>query len=77
MSCVVPDARPAVTMLQVVDGGSGYLSNGPYDLTFATPYFGAYKISVRFANASYTAVAHSGDHVSMFANGSVAIRPRQ
>jgi hypothetical protein len=74
---MTPNARADITLLQIVDSGSGYLSNGPYDLTFATPYFGAYTISVRFANATYTAVAHSGDHVAMYANGTVAVRPRQ
>jgi hypothetical protein len=73
---VTPNAHPDVTLLQIVDGGSGYLSNGPYDLTFATPYFGAYTISVRFSDATYTAVAHSGDHVTMYANGTVTIEPR-
>ena len=72
---VTPDARPDVTMTQVVDGGSGYMSNGPYDLTFATPYFGAYTVSVRFAGATYTAVARIGDHVTMSANGTYAIQP--
>ena len=71
---VTPDARPNVTMTQVVDSGSGYMSNGPYDLTFATPYFGAYTVSVRFADATYTTTARSGDHLSMFANGTYAIQ---
>lgn len=71
---VTPDARSNVTMTQVVDSGSGYMSNGPYDLTFSTPYFGAYTISVRFADATYTTIAHSGDHVAMYANGTYAIQ---
>ncbi|MGH8042121.1 MAG: FG-GAP repeat domain-containing protein, partial [Rudaea sp.] len=69
---VTPDARPNVTMTQVVDSGSGYMSNGPYDLTFATPYFGAYTVSVRFADATYTAVARRGDHLIMYANGTIS-----
>ena len=72
---VTPDARPNVTVTQVVDSGSGYMSNGSYDLTFATPYFGAYTVSVRFADATYTATAQSGDHVTMSANGTYAIQP--
>lgn len=72
---VTPDARPDVTMTKVVDSGSGYMANGPYDLTFATPYFGAYSVSVRFADATYTTVAHSGDRVTMYANGTYAIQP--
>lgn len=71
---LTPDARPSVTMTQVVDSGSGYMSNGPYDLTFATPYPGAYTVSVRFADAIYTTIARSGDHVTMYANGTYAIQ---
>ena len=66
--------RPDKTMTQVVDGGSGYMANGPYNLTFATPYPGAYTITVRFAGGSYTATAHSGDHVTMRANGSYSVQ---
>lgn len=71
---VTPHARPNVTMTQVVDGGSGYMSNGPYELTFATPYPGAYTVAARFATATYTTVAHTGDHVTMYANGTFSIQ---
>ena len=74
---VMPKARPNLTMLQIVDGGSGYMSNGPYELAFATPYFGAYTISVRFADATYTVIARSGDHVTMRANGTADVQPHQ
>lgn len=67
-----PQSRPLVSMTQVVDGGSGYMANSPYDLTFTTPYPGSYVVSVRFANATYSATAHAGDHVVMYANGVVA-----
>ena len=68
---VTPNVRPSVTMTQVVDGGSGYMANGPYDLSFATPYPGSYTISVRFAGAAYTTTARAGDHVTLYANGTV------
>ena len=45
-----------------------------YDLTFATPYPGAYTVSVRFAEAAYTVSAHAGDHVTLRANGTYAIQ---
>jgi hypothetical protein len=61
-------------MTKVVDGGSGYMANSPYELTFATPYFGAYTISVRFADATYTAVARNGDHVTMYADGTFSVQ---
>jgi len=68
---LTPDARPNVIMTQIVDGGSGYMANSPYDITFATPYSGAYTVSVRFANATYTTTAHAGERVVMYANGTV------
>ena len=71
---VTPLLRPSVVMSQIVDGGSGYLANNQYDLTFATPYPGAYTISVRFAGGSFTATAHSGDHVTMRANGTYTVQ---
>jgi hypothetical protein len=74
---VTPNAHPNVTMTRVVDSGSGYMANGPYDLTFATPYFGAYTVSVRFAEATYTTVARSGDHVTLYANGTYSVEPRR
>ena len=55
-------------------GGSGYLANAQYELTFATPYPGAYSVSVRFANGAYTATAHSGDHVTMRADGTYSVQ---
>ncbi|HSE11875.1 MAG TPA: VCBS repeat-containing protein, partial [Rudaea sp.] len=70
---VSPVLRPGVVMTQVVDGGSGYMSNGPYDLTFATPYEGAYTVTVRFAAGSYVTTAHAGDHVTMRANGTYSL----
>ena len=71
---VTPQLKPDMIMTQVVDGGSGYLANSQYDLTFATPYPGAYTVSVRFAEAAYTVSAHAGDHVTLRANGTYAIQ---
>ncbi len=71
---VSPALKPGVVMTQIVDGGSGYLANNQYDLTFATPYAGAYSITVRFAGGSYSATAHSGDHVTMRANGTYTVQ---
>jgi hypothetical protein len=71
---VTPVLRPNVIMSQVVDGGSGYLASSQYDLTFATPYEGAYIVSVRFANATYQTTAHVGDHVTMRSNGTYLLQ---
>jgi hypothetical protein len=69
---VSPLMRPGVIMTQVVDGGSGYMANSPYDLAFATPYPGEYTVTVRFAHATYTTTAHAGERLSLFADGSVS-----
>jgi hypothetical protein len=71
---VSPLLRPDIVMTQVVDGGSGYLANSQYDLTFATPYAGSYRITTRFAGASYTTTARSGQHVTLRANGTYAVQ---
>ena len=71
---VSPKMRPDVIMTQVVDGGSGYMSNGPYDLMFATPYPGAYTLTARFAGGAYTLTAHAGDHVTLRANGTYSVQ---
>jgi len=71
---VSPVLRPSIVMTQVVDGGSGYLSNSQYELTFATPYVGAYSIVVRFAEHAYSVIANSGDHVTLRANGTYSVQ---
>jgi hypothetical protein len=71
---VSPELRPDIIMTQVVDGGSGYMTNGPYDLAFATPYPGAYSVTVRFAGGTFTTKAHSGDHLTMRADGTYSVR---
>jgi len=71
---VSPALQPNVTMTQVVDGGSGYLANGQYDLTFAAPYPGPYTVTVRFATGSYIAKVQPGSHVTMRANGTYSVQ---
>ena len=56
-----------------LSGGSGYLANSQYELTFATPYEGAYTVSVRSAGGTYTTTAHRGDHVTLRADGTYSI----
>lgn len=65
---VSPVVRPDVVMTQVIDSGSGYMSNGPYDLTFPTPYPGTYTVRVRFASGVHTTTVRAGTHVRMYAN---------
>jgi hypothetical protein len=58
-------ARPDFVMSQVVDGGSGYMANQPYDLTFATPDAGTYDIQVQLATRLVETTASAGQHVTI------------
>lgn len=68
---VSPQAKPGFVMTQVVDGGSGYLSNSPYTLEFAAPYYGSYDIDVGFADSDVEVTAVAGQNVVIYANGNV------
>jgi hypothetical protein len=66
---VTPRAAPGVTYTRVVDGGSGFLSVGPYPLLIGTPYTGAFDVTVRFADGVRTFVVNAGQRVRLFADG--------
>lgn len=57
---VRPLAHPDFVMTQVLDSGSGYMGNQPYDLTFATPYPGDYEIRVGYADGTALAIVSPG-----------------
>lgn len=48
---------------RVVEGGSGYMAQGGYDLIVATPWPGGYEVSVRFPHGWVNAQAFVGDRV--------------
>jgi len=68
---VSPVERPGFIMTQVVDGGSGYISNTPYTIQFSTPYFGTYRIDVGLADRLVETYAKPGSNVVIDASGNV------
>ena len=71
---VRPLANPDFVMTGIVDGGSGYMANTPYALSFAAPYAGAYGYSIRFDNGVVTGLIHPGQSLDVRRNGSVVDR---
>ena len=69
---VSPLAKPGFIMTDVVDGGSGYRSNGPYALQFAAPYMGAYRVDVELADRLVEVTAVAGQSLTIYANGDVS-----
>lgn len=45
---IEPRSRPDIVMTRVVDGGSGYLSQGQYELLVGTPFPGVHDVEVYF-----------------------------
>ncbi len=69
-----PLANPGFVMTGIVDGGSGYMANTPYTLSFAAPYAGAYGYSIRFNNGVVTGLIHPGQSLDVRRNGNVVDR---
>ncbi len=70
-----PAAGPDVTMLRMVESGSGYLAQNGYDLLVAAPWPGVYDVEVRFADGWVRTTARPGDALTIRADGTVAHRP--
>ena len=66
---VRPRQAPAVVYTRVVDGGSGFLAQGQYELVIGTRYTGQFDVTVRFADAVRTFVVNAGTRVRLFADG--------
>jgi hypothetical protein len=66
---VRPRQAPGVVYTRVVDGGSGFLAQGQYELLIGTPYTGQFDVTVRFADAVRTFVVTAGQRVRLFADG--------
>lgn len=58
-------------MTRVVESGSGFQSQGQYDLLVGAPWSGEYDIEVLFPAGSVTATAEPGDDLTSFADGRV------
>ena len=57
------------TMTRFVDGGSGYMSNNEYVLTFPTPHGSAYQINAYYASGTVSGVATAGSTVKTYQGG--------
>ncbi len=68
---ITPQAAPSRIMTRVIESGSGYQSQGQYDLLVGAPWSGEYDIEVRFATGTVTATADLGDDLTIFADGRV------
>jgi hypothetical protein len=69
VALVRPRQAPGVVYTRVVDGGSGFLAQGQYELLIGTPYTGQFDVTVRFADAVRTFVVNAGQRVRLFADG--------
>lgn len=59
-----------------VEGGSGYMAQGGYDLKVAAPWPGAYEVSVRFSGGWVRAQALVGDLVVIREDGTATTSPK-
>ena len=71
---VRPRQAPGVVYTRVVDGGSGFLAQGQYELLIGTPYTGQFDVTVRFAGAVRTFVVSAGQRVRCRRKGALAWR---
>jgi hypothetical protein len=66
---VRPRQAAGVTYTRVVDGGSGFLSQGQYPILIGTPYGGEFDVTVEFAAGARTFVVSAGQRARLFADG--------
>lgn len=67
---------PGFTMTRNVDGGSGYLSNNEYEVTFPTPKGDVYWISAQFDNGIVGGWVNAGSNVKIYRDGRFIVQPR-
>jgi hypothetical protein len=70
---ITPTTGSGRTQTRIVEGGSGYMAQGGYDLIVATPWPGNYEVSVRFANGWVQTEAAVGDLVVIREDGTAAV----
>ncbi|MEZ5293106.1 MAG: VCBS repeat-containing protein [Vicinamibacterales bacterium] len=68
---VRPLAQPLATLLRVVEGGSGYMSQNGYDLSVPTPWAGDHEVAVRFKTGWVTTTARPGDILTIREDGTI------
>ena len=68
---ITPQDQPNRIMTRVVESGSGYQSQGEYDLVIGTSWTGDHDIEVLFPAGTVTATAEPGDDLTIYADGRV------
>ena len=71
-----PQNDPGFTMTRIVDGGSGYLSNSEYPVTFPTPKGDWYWIGAQFDTGIVGGWANAGSIVKIYRDGQFITYPR-
>ncbi|MGE0814591.1 MAG: FG-GAP-like repeat-containing protein [Vicinamibacterales bacterium] len=66
-----PLAQPLATLLRVVEGGSGYMSQNGYDLVVPTSWAGDHEVAVRFKTGWVTTTARPGDVLTIREDGTI------
>jgi uncharacterized protein (DUF2141 family) len=72
----VSASQPDFIMSRVIDGGSGYLSNNEYQVTFPTPYGGMYWISARYDSGIVGGWVNAGSNVKVYRDGRFIVSPQ-
>nr|WP_298096258.1 calcium-binding protein [Brevundimonas sp.] len=70
---LTPLEQSDLVLARVVDSGSGYLSQGQYDLVVGLPIGGVYNAEVALATGMLRFVISANQQVTTFADGRVAI----
>ncbi len=68
---ISPMSEPNFVITRIVDGGSGYMSQGTYEILVGSPYPGEHKISVQFSDRVVVTVQEMGRFVEIRSNGQV------
>jgi len=71
-----PAGDPGFVMTRIVDGGSGYLSNNEYAVTFPAPKGDQYWISVQFDKGIVGGWVDAGSIVKIYRDGRFMVSPR-
>ena len=66
-----PVANPDFVITRVVEGGSGFLSQGQYEQHFGSPFPGPHTVTVGFANGEKTFTIYPGQRLQVTQDGQV------
>lgn len=66
-----PQNHPGITFTRIVESGSGYLAQNPYELLVATPFSEPHDVQVYFAGRVVDVVVNPGEKKRVFQDGRV------